>query len=219
MTAQPLPALTSGDQSAWDQALYAFLVEKGNRSGSKRTVESYSRMLWPFFSERSLTPDRVKPAEVLGWVHGIGRSGRTPSSTTIGARIACLSSYYRFLTRMGLVVSNPRDAVERPRAIQSVARGYGGEEVRRLLAVVPDTVAGRRDRALLLKNGAPLVDESQSHLRRLATTPQDLLWPDHGRTSRGQRPEYGGNRGNAAGEVGTAKGIRTPDLNLERVVS
>jgi len=51
---------------------------------------------------------------------------------------------------MGLVVSNPCDAVERPRATQSVARGYGADEVRRLLAVVPDTVAGRRDRAILL---------------------------------------------------------------------
>src|SRR5450830_559215 len=83
MNAQPLPALTSGDPSAWDQALYRFLVEKGNRSGSRRTVESYSRMLWPFFAERSLTTDRVKPGDVLGWVHGIGRSGRTPSSTTV----------------------------------------------------------------------------------------------------------------------------------------
>ena len=133
MTAQPLPALTSGDPSAWDQALYAFLVEKGNRSGSRRTVESYSRMLWPFFAERSLTPDRVKPADVLAWVHGIGRSGRTPSSTTIGARIACLSSFYRFLIRMGLVVSNPCDAVERPRSIPAPARGYSADEVRRLL--------------------------------------------------------------------------------------
>jgi len=150
MTAQPLPALTSGDPSAWDQALYAFLVEKGNRSGSRRTVESYSHMLWPFFAERSLTPDRVKPADVLAWVHGIGRSGRTPSSTTVGARIACLSSFYRFLIRMGLVISNPCDAVERPRATQSVARGYSADEVRRLLAVMPDSVAGRRDRALLL---------------------------------------------------------------------
>jgi integrase/recombinase XerC len=150
MTAQPLPALTSGDPSAWDQALYAFLVEKGNRSGSRRTVESYSRMLWPFFAERSLTPERVKPADVLAWVHGIGKSGRTPSSTTVGARIACLSSFYRFLIRMGLVVSNPCDAVERPRSVQSTARGYSADEVRRLLAVVPDTVAGRRDRALLL---------------------------------------------------------------------
>ncbi len=150
MTAQPLPSLQSGDPSAWDQALYAFLVEKGNRSGSKRTVESYSRMLWPFFAERSLTPDRVKPADVLGWVHGIGKSGRTPSSTTIGARIACLSSFYRFLIRMGLVTSNPCDAVERPRAVQSPARGYSAQEIRNLLAVTPDTVAGRRDRALLL---------------------------------------------------------------------
>jgi len=150
MTAQSLPALASGDPSVWDQALYAFLVEKGNRSGSRRTVESYSRMLWPFFAERGLTPDRVKPADVLSFVHGIGRSGRTPSPTTVGARIACLSSYFRFLIRMGLVVSNPCDAVERPRATQSVARGYSAEEVRRLLAVVPDSVAGRRDRALLL---------------------------------------------------------------------
>jgi len=122
-----------------------------DRSGSRRTVESYSRMLWPFFAERSLTPDRVKPGDVLAWVHGIGRSGRTPSSTTVGARIACLSSFYRFLIRMGLVVSNPCDAVERPRSVQSVARGYSADEVRRLLAVVrADTVAGRRDRAILL---------------------------------------------------------------------
>ena len=150
MTAQPLPALTSGDPSAWEQALYAFLVEKGNRSGSRRTVESYSRMLWPFFADLGKTPDRVKPADVLAWVHGIGKSGRTPSATTVGARIACLSSFYRFLIRMGLVVSNPCDAVERPRAVQSVARGYSADEVRRLLVVVPDTVAGRRDRAILL---------------------------------------------------------------------
>jgi site-specific recombinase XerD len=150
MTAQPLPALTSGDPSAWDQALYAFLIEKGNRSGSRRTVESYGRMLWPFFADLGKTPDRVKPADVLAWVHGIGKSGRTPSATTVGARIACLSSHFHFLIRMGLVISNPCDAVERPRAIQSVARGYSAEEVRRLLVVVPDSVAGRRDRAILL---------------------------------------------------------------------
>jgi integrase/recombinase XerC len=150
MSPQPLPAIASGDPSTWDQALYAFLVEKGNRSGSRRTVESYGRMLWPFFADRGKTPERVKPADVLAWVHGIGKSGRTPSSTTIGARIACLSSYFRFLIRMALVVSNPCDAVERPRAIQSVARGYSADEVRRLLAVVPDNVAGRRDRAILL---------------------------------------------------------------------
>ncbi len=145
---QPLPALASGDPSVWEQALYAFLVEKGNRSGSTRTVESYSRMLWPFFHGR--TPDTIRPPDVLAYAHGIGLSGRTPSGTTIGARIACLSSFFRFLIRMGLVVSNPCDAVERPRTSAAPARGLTADQVRRLLAAVPDTVAGRRDRAILL---------------------------------------------------------------------
>jgi site-specific recombinase XerD len=142
-----LPTLPAG-ASAWDQALYAFLVEKGNRSGSRRTVESYSRMLWRFFADTA--PDRVTPADVLAWAHGIGLSGRPPSTVTIGARIACLSSFYRFAIRMGLLTSNPCDKVERPRQSPSPARGYSAEEVRRLLAVVPDSVYGRRDRAILL---------------------------------------------------------------------
>lgn len=148
MTQQALPTLQSGDPTQWDQALYAFLVEKGNRSGSKRTVQSYAGMLWPLFASR--TPDQMRPADVLAFAHGIGASGRTPTGATIGARIACLSSYYRFLIRMGLVVSNPCDAVERPRTIQAQARGYSSDEVRRLLAVIPDTLRGRRDRAIVL---------------------------------------------------------------------
>lgn len=59
-----------------------FLVEKGKRSGSKRTVESYSRMLWPFFGAR--TPERVTSTDVLAYAHGIGLSGRRPSSATVG---------------------------------------------------------------------------------------------------------------------------------------
>jgi site-specific recombinase XerD len=145
--ATSLPALPTS-ASPWDQALYGFLVEKSSRSGSRRTVESYARMLWRFFA--TTTPDRVTPAHVLAWAHGIGLSGRPPSAITIGARIACLSSYFRFLIRMGSVSSNPCDRVERPRPSPAPARGYSAEEVRRLLAVVPDTVRGRRDRAILL---------------------------------------------------------------------
>ena len=146
MTA-PLPAIPV-ESSPWDQALYAFLVEKGNRSGSKRTVESYSRMLWRFFEDT--TPDRVTPPDVLAYAHGIGLSGKPPSPVTIAARIACLSSYFRFLIRMGMVSTNPCDLVERPRVSPSPARGYSADEVERLLDVVPDTVQGRRDRAILL---------------------------------------------------------------------
>ena len=144
-----LPAAASDDVPAWQQTVVAFLAEKERRSGSRRTVETYARMLWPFLL-RVGSPDLVTPAHVLAWAHGIGASGREPSSTTVGARIACLSSYFRFLIRMNVAASNPCDALERPRAVQSVARGLSAVGVRRLLAVVPDTVAGRRDRALLL---------------------------------------------------------------------
>ena len=149
MNPQLLPAQFLDDVPAWMQTVVAFLAEKEHRSGSRRTVETYARMLWPFF-DRVGSPDQVTPAHVFAWAHGIGALGREPSSATVGARIACLSSYFRFLIRMGIASSNPCDALERPRTVQSVARGLSADEVRRLLAVVPDTVAGRRDRALLL---------------------------------------------------------------------
>jgi integrase/recombinase XerC len=144
-----LPATTSDDSSGWQQTVMAFLAEKERRSGSRRTVEGYARMLWPFLAGFR-SPAEVTPAHVLAWAHGIGLSGREPSSATVGARIACLSSYYRFLIRMQVTTANPCDALERPKGVQSVARGLGADEVRRLLAVIPDKVAGRRDRALVL---------------------------------------------------------------------
>lgn len=148
---QPLlPTQVDADPSPLQQSLYAFLAEKGRRSGSQRTVESYARMLWPFFERLGKTPDRVTPAEVLAWSHGIGLSGRSPSSTTVGARIACLSSFYRFLIRMRIAAANPCDALERPRTVPAPARGLAASDVRALLAVVPDTVRGQRDRAILL---------------------------------------------------------------------
>jgi integrase/recombinase XerC len=149
MNPQLLPATARDDVPAWQQTVVAFLAEKERRSGSRRTVEGYARMLWPFLN-RVGSPDRVTPAHVLAWAHGTGASGREPSSATVGARIACLSSYFRFLIRMNITTANPCDALERPRTIQSVARGLSADEVRRLLAAIPDTVAGRRDRALLL---------------------------------------------------------------------
>lgn len=61
MPSIPLPALQSGHPSAWEEAVYAFLVEKRARSGSARTVESYARMLWPFLAGKA--PDAVRSSE------------------------------------------------------------------------------------------------------------------------------------------------------------
>jgi hypothetical protein len=84
MNPELLPATAPDDAPAWQQTVVAFLAEKERRSGSRRTVESYARMLWPFVTKVG-SPDRVTPAHVLAWAHGIGASGREPSSATVGA--------------------------------------------------------------------------------------------------------------------------------------
>ena len=138
------------DIADWEQALYAFLAEKERRSGSRRTVEGYARMLQQFFGSTGKPPERITSPEVFAYAYGIGLSGREPSPVTIGARIACVSSFYRFLIRMGLVTSNPCDAVERPRAQPSLPRGLSAEEIKRLLAAITTTPTGLRDRAIVL---------------------------------------------------------------------
>ena len=87
-----------------------------------RAIRPYSSAACYFFGRLGKTPDNVDSREVFAYAHGPGPSGREPSSVTVGARIACVSSFYRFLIRMGIVQVNPCDQLERPRATE----GAGG---------------------------------------------------------------------------------------------
>lgn len=136
--------------TGWQRALYAFLAEKEQRSGSHRTVEGYSRMLQDFFGRSGKQPDIVTAQDIFVYAHGPGLSGKQPSALTIGARIACISSFYRFLIRMDIVQSNPCDKLQRPQISPSPPRGLSGDQVRQLLAVVPDSPVGLRDQAIIL---------------------------------------------------------------------
>src|SRR5665811_337552 len=136
--------------AGWERSLMAFLAEKERRSGSRRTVEGYSRMLQDFFGRVGKTPDEVTAQEVFVWAHGKGLSGKDPAPVTIGARMACVSSFFRFLQRMEIVDRNPCDRLERPRTSPSPPRGLSALEVQKLLAAVPATRTGLRNRAILL---------------------------------------------------------------------
>jgi len=131
--------LDESTAAGWQRTLYAFLAEKERRSGSRRTVDAYSRMLTGFFGRLGKTPDEVTSADAFAWAYGVGLSGKQPGSITIGARLACLSSFYRFLIRMTVVAANPCDAIERHRAVESTPRGLSAEQIRRLLTVLPST--------------------------------------------------------------------------------
>jgi site-specific recombinase XerD len=134
----------------WERALAAFLAEKERRSGSRRTVVGYLRMLRHCFAAVGKPPDRLTAQDVFAWAYGRGPSGREPSAVTVGARLACLSSFYRFLIRMGVLRWNPCDAVQRPRPQPAPPRGLSGQEVQRLMGAMPATPVGLRDRAIVL---------------------------------------------------------------------
>jgi len=136
--------------TGWQRAFYAFLAEKEQRSGSHRTVEGYSRMLQDFFGRSGKQPDNVTSQDIFVYAHSPGLSGKQPSAITIGARIACVSSFFRFLIRMDIVQSNPCDKLQRPQTSPSTPRGLSGDQVHQLLAVVPESPLGLRDRAIIL---------------------------------------------------------------------
>ena len=160
------------DASESEKALYAFLAEKHRRSGSQRTVQGYNGMLLHFFGTLGKGPDQVASTDVFAWAHGAGLSGKAPSSTTVGARIACLSSFYRFLIRMSLVTTNPCDMLERPRARESVPRGLGADDIKKLLGVIPETKSGFRDKAIILT----LVFTGRRRTEVLSLKSGDLRW-------------------------------------------
>jgi site-specific recombinase XerD len=137
----------------WERALGAFLAEKERRSGSRRTVEGYLRMLRHCFAAVGKPPDQVTAQDVFAWAYGRGPSGREPSAVTVGARLACLSSFYRFLIRMGVLRWNPCDAVQRPRPQPAPPRGLSGQEVQRLLGAMPATPVGLRRKDLVEESG------------------------------------------------------------------
>ena len=85
MTTQTL--VQGGEADRWQQTVYAFLAEKQRRSGSMRTIESYSRMLFHFFGTLGKTPDQVTPPEVFSYAHGVGLSGKEPSSVSYKAQL------------------------------------------------------------------------------------------------------------------------------------
>ena len=145
-----LPTVFSGSNTGWEGSLYAFLAEKQRRSGSNRTPDSYYRTLRHFFGSLQKSPDQVSPQDVFSFAHGIGLSGREPSPVTVGARLSCISSFFKFLIRLDLLNANPCDPVERPKPRPSAPSGLSASQVQQLLQVIPDSVKGRRDLAIVL---------------------------------------------------------------------
>lgn len=129
--------------------LEAYLAEVRQRTGSARTPQEYARYLQRFFGHFP-DPPEVTAAHVHAFAYGPGASGRDPSPGMVNMRLNAIRGFYSFAVRMGLVAANPADGVRRPKLDRGVPRGLSVAELQELLAAVPDTHAGTRDRAIIL---------------------------------------------------------------------
>jgi len=139
----------TGLSEPWGRLLTAYLIEKELVGRSHRTPHEYGRIVDRFLAGVS-DPSSVTPLDVEVFAYGAGASDSTPSGSTICVRLAAISGLYELAVRNGLVAHNPAALVRRPRATAPLPRGPEPEAIRRLLAAIPDTSWGRRDRAIVV---------------------------------------------------------------------
>lgn len=134
----------------WSAAAGAWIAEVERRSGSKRTPTEYAKYVARFLDSLPGDPTTATPARAHGFAYAPGSSGKEPSPSTISVRLAALQSFYDFCRRMRLLDENPIRDVRRPKGRDPIPRGLTPEELKLLLAAIPQTASGARDRAAIL---------------------------------------------------------------------
>lgn len=140
-----------------DDAIRAFMtfltVERG---ASPETVRSYTsdlRQFRSFLLAQRLVGDPADPAAVQAeaaraYLHWLDRRGE--KHTSLARKLACLRSFYRYLTRTGRVKRNPVEDLRTPKRPKHLPRVLTKDDADALMAF-PNraTPASLRDRALL----------------------------------------------------------------------
>jgi integrase/recombinase XerC len=107
----------------------------------------YSRFLREVFGEEA-HPAAADPARLRRFSAWLASQGF--SASTVARRLACLRSFFRFLRRTGVIISDPSAGLRNPKQARRLPRLLRVDEVIRLLDAIPgDTPASVRDRAML----------------------------------------------------------------------
>jgi len=124
------------DPITFSQAVPRFLeYVRSYRSYSPTTVRAYATDLRQFqdFLTRELghlpNPQELTREQVIQF--GVSLSGRAP--LTIRRKLACLSSFFGFLSDLGLIVGNPARRLPLPKTVQPVPICLTEEQAQRLL--------------------------------------------------------------------------------------
>lgn len=148
------------DTPAWQGIIGAWLAEVQQRTGSMRTPVEYGRYVAHFADQlgelgRTLADAASADAHAFAYAplpdrRRGGAPGREPGPASVNVRLAALRSLYDFARRIGAVATNPADGVKRPQLPQVTPKGLTPAQTRALIAAIPDTPGGRRDRAIIL---------------------------------------------------------------------
>lgn len=134
----------------WVAVVAAYLDLAERRTGSARTVRAYGSAIRAYAAKVG-DLGAATPATVALWAYAPGPSARTPAAATVIVRLAALRGLYRYAARVGVWHGpNPADDVDRPRQMQPIPKGLDAAGLRRLLAAIPPTTSGLRDRAIII---------------------------------------------------------------------
>ncbi len=122
------------------------------RNLAPRTLAAYRREVESFRDFASGELGRAGAAEVAGvdvraWLAHQRSRGLAPRS--VQRSLAALRTWFRFLAAEGLVPVNPAELVPHPRMERRLPPTLPADALGRMLDGLPDTPAGRRDRAVL----------------------------------------------------------------------
>jgi site-specific recombinase XerD len=147
-----MPARSSHEiiEIGWTELIAAFLDEK-ERGGRPATRTVYGRLLHRFMGAVAKPLSEVTSLDIHRFAYGVGcPADEIPAGSTINLRLAAIGGFFAFARRMGCLEHDPAAELPRARVRPTRPRGLSMSEVSRLLAVIPSTPSGRRDRALIL---------------------------------------------------------------------
>jgi len=140
-----------------DESIRAFVAFlRAEQRASPETFRNYAsdlRQLHGFLLSRRLAASPVDPAAVSteavrAYLQWLDHNGAKPAS--LARKLAAVRSFYRYLTRQGLVGGNPVAGMRTPKQPRSLPRVLTKDDAAALMTFpAAETVGSLRDRALL----------------------------------------------------------------------
>jgi integrase/recombinase XerD len=135
----------------WETALRLFALRNRSQNIAAGTQELYGQHLSRFREwvrqNGNTTPAQISAQDLRAFIESRQAKGNKP--TTVDCCFRILRTFWGFLLRDGLIISNPMDKVERPRRERRFVKPFTPDQFKLLLEAIDTSDAlGYRDYAL-----------------------------------------------------------------------